>query len=251
MSNQIHTIRGAVYSVMNELELSNANKEYSRLEQIAIEGYRELIKFNGVSVEVAYLTMNDANIVTLPDDYERYLKVAIFMGGRLWTLTKDDTLPLPEGVVKCDTPLNMLTNDTSVDYGNFYFVAHQRGKDMVDGLYAQGGGLNVGYFRWDKRNNTLVFNATVPQSQIIVEYISNGLNVNGSSRVPGRFYETLKRWIHWKRIEYKRGYSATDRQWRLRLFEDARQVAILQDLASPIEEWMDNIASTTRQGIKR
>lgn len=250
MSSQIFTIQGAVMSVLNELESPNVNKEYARLVTIAIEGYRHLKLHAGVSIDVAYLTMNDAHIVALPADYEMFLAVAIEVEGRLWTLTVDETIPLPDDVVKCETPLHKLgSGDAAV--GRYFFHNHRRGQSMVDGLYALGGGMNISYFREDKRNKTLVFSAKVPKSQVIVEYVSNGADVCETTAVPSLYYETLKAWIHHRRIYKKRDYSRAEKLDALRYFEDQRELAITTEMMPTKDEWLDLISSGTRQSVKR
>jgi hypothetical protein len=50
--------------------------------------------------------------------------------------------------------------------------------------------------------NQLQLSSNIPATEIVLEYISDGLSPDGSTSVPVETVEALKAWIHWKRVQY-------------------------------------------------
>ncbi len=246
--NRIFTIRGVVMSVINELRLSSV-RDYEYLEQLAIEGFRELKLFTSVSLEVEYLTMNAAKMVTLPSDYEQYSKIGIRLNGQIWTLTANDKIAMPSGVTKCGDPINESLKGEGLGY--YGYVGHTHNGRYVDSLYSVGGGFNISYYRVDRRNNTILFSNDVPRSEIVLEYVSNGRDICGNTFIPAKYLEAVKRLVHWKRVEFREDIGVSSKNRRLRLFEDALDKAWALENYPTKDEVMDVLWSGLSQGIKR
>ena len=192
-------------SVLNRLGTYNL-KNYKRLCQIAIEGYTEELALYhiGNSLEVVYLHMSTAKTVDLPADFITYTKIGIPINGKLRVLTQHDQILFPRVFDDGDKAAvgNADSGDNDVIPSNaVFFSDHWRGGQYIGGLFGLPGGIDMAYYRIDKENRQIVFTGSVPRSEIVLEYISTGLKIDGSSLIPRECVDALRNYVLWKSVE--------------------------------------------------
>lgn len=201
------TLDYIVRNVMVDLEEQSLNR-YQTYLQYAIRGFRELNLHAINTAKIAYLPINPNKSVDLPSDYIKYTKIGVCVGGRIVLLGLDDSLCINHDFNACGDPIEIAMNPEVSDnqlsiYGyGYYFLDHFHNGQYVGGLYGLGGGYNgLGYFRENKEMNQIQLTSQIPSTEIVLEYISDGLTPDGSAAIPKEAIECMIAWVHWKRCQ--------------------------------------------------
>jgi hypothetical protein len=247
------TLRYVVLSALNRLG-DFSYKQYKRLLQICTEGMTELSLWHLDSIEIVYLHMSVAKTVNLPADFVDYLKIGVPINGKIRVLTNKESILLPRlfdtGESVGNTDEGTSADDTS---GYIFFGDHYRNGVFTGGLFGLPGGLDDCYYRIDRERRQIVFSGSTPRSEIVLEYISSGVRLDGATTVPREAVPALRTYIMWQMLE------GTPRN-RLDLAEMARRkqeyeeaVAALRSFQQTFtaEEYKKAIWSTSRQSPKR
>jgi hypothetical protein len=186
---------------MNDLGIYNKDN-FKRYLQWAIRGFTQLNLYSLESFNVAYLTMDEVGRVTLPDDFIDYTKIGICKSGKIYTLGLNDDLCMSRSE-ECGVPLNDSFNaaDDTLPAG-YYFVSHFRGDNYIPALYGLTGGFAESYYRVDRKRGEIQFSSSVARSEIILEYLSSGVSLTGSTYIPRQAQEALIAFVHYKRVEF-------------------------------------------------
>lgn len=253
------TLDYVVKNAMLPLEQNNM-RGYQTLMQYAIRGFRELKLFSSQSAKIAYCEMLPNKSINLPSDYVKYVKIGICRGGRVLLLSVDNSICLGSKVDNCGNPLPVVLDQfdglSTADAGLFGigwpFLDHYRNGQWVGGLYGVGAGFNgLGYFREDFSTNTIQFSSEVPSQTIILEYISDGLNPDGTAAIPVQYLECLLAWIHWKRLEFKKGVSQSDiREQERKYIVQFNKLRHFNQMFT-VQEYLDSMRNTVYQTPKR
>lgn len=228
----------------------------SRILQYCIYCYKNILRYKtDRSVEVAYLTPNEANNAPFPKDYEYYTKVGIMVGGQLFTLTLNPDIPLVRryecGVEKVESFTDTINqiDPSLLTYGYFY-APHYRNGMYVGEMYSMGGGFNeAGYFRVDMGLRQFQF-YNVPRSEIILEYVADK-NVSGSTLIQNMDVNVMRAYAHWQMQEYDRKVPAYERDRKLGLYNAALQERIGLEYTPVISDYLDNSYAGSKSGPKR
>jgi hypothetical protein len=231
--------------------------------QIAIEGITELNLFHTKeSIEVVYLHMSTAKVVSLPADYIDYRKIGFPDSGKLRVITKNDNLLLPRtyygnmvnGVLVPDTGDVVGNADAGNEIGStssVYFAPHYHNGTFCGGLYGLPGGIDTAYYRIDIENRQIIFSGSTPRSEIVLEYISTGQKSDGSSLIPREVVPALRTYILWMKDEAdpRIAYNAKERAKR----EHEEAVESLRSFNNSFtkDEYLAMYYSTTYQAPKR
>lgn len=226
-------------------------RQYKRLVQIALEGYSELSLWHLNTLEVVYLRMNEAKVVSLPADYIDYTKIGIPINGKLRVLTRHDRILLPREF-EDGTPVgNADGNDTINAASLVYFSDHFRGGQFVGGLFGMPGGIDDAYYRIDRENRQIVFSGSVPRSEIILEYISTGVKTEEGSLIPREAVSALRTYIIWQAVENSPRVPMNEKERKKRQHEEeVEALRSFQSIITP-EDYKRMCYSTYRQTAKR
>lgn len=178
--------------------------------QFATRGFREL-NINGYSApKIVHLPMLANKAINLPVDYVRYVKIGVCVNGRVVTLGLDENLCLNEGYSECGDPIEIaMSNIDNPEYSYFSygypFFSHYHNNQFVDGYFGLGGGFNSrGYYRENPEKGQIQFSSEIISSEIVLEYISDGISADGSSIIPVAATEYLIAFVLWKISENDR-----------------------------------------------
>lgn len=205
------SVEYVVKRAQSELDESTT-ANYDKYEDFCIRGIRELNIFRLPHIEVVEGVISPALTFDLPSDYVSYKAIGVCIGGRIITFTNDENICLNRDVDECCEPLAVPETplrEEGLAY-SYYFLSSWRNEKLVGELYGMHGRNELGYFKIDKNKNRIQFANTIPQTQIIVEYVSNGIK-KGNTCVPEEILEVLISWIMWKRVENNPNFSRGDK----------------------------------------
>ncbi|OPZ49409.1 MAG: hypothetical protein BWY95_00066 [Bacteroidetes bacterium ADurb.BinA104] len=246
------SIRQIVMSTLNRIK-DYTMRDYLHLMQIAIEGYTELNLWHMDNIEVVYLPFNqNSKIATLPADFVDWLKIGIPVNGKLKVLTRHDKILLPRTSTDgLETFSNTDAADTTNAESLVYFSDHIRCGQFVGGLFGMPGGISEASYRFDRERRTLVFTGTITDNYIVLEYISAGVNLTGSTTIPREAEPALRTYILWQMVENDPRVSMSEKQRREDNHDKA--VAMLRDFQDTFtaEEYRQMLFGTSRQTPKR
>ena len=229
---------------------------YEGILQYAIDGYVEL---NGTgiipSLKIAHLTVSDQNTVSLPNDYMSYSGIGIANNGRMWTLTRNRNILLPEGMAcgvwdRQQTETNTNGNG-QVAVGGFSENPTLENNGYMSGGYTQGGGFNVAYYRIDEKRRMIVFlnQESVSGLTIVLEYYSTGVNSN--TIIPRQALQSLVAFVIMMIDLHASDVADVTKERQVRLWRTERDKLYSRTHAFTTDEFLDEIYEDLSQGVKR
>lgn len=184
------------------------------------------------SVKQVRLDVRSIGTVALPDDYVRYTKIAVDLGGKLWTLGLDNSITLNTNLGSCSTTEDITNqNQETGVWLSPYFM----GGRYYNAIYSTGGGFNDSYYRVDEVNRLIQFLGPVPRGgKLVLEYISNNVDANEFTLIPALWIEPLRYFLMWRLCEFKPKKYRLTLSNPYALYESARAEA--QTAAGPTPE---------------
>lgn len=239
---QINNVRSVVTDALFRMGKPTAGREFTWLSQVAITYLKAKAPLDGnVSLKTMYATVgNGARYMALPPDCMRISRVGLKAGHRIWTLTVDSNLVLPEELFQCES-----VNDSSEAqgallsnwppwYGGIY------GSPLTP-LYGVGGGGNVNYYRIVDGN--IIFDAGIPDGQCIIEYLSNGSEINENTLIDVAYAEPFRLYLISEYFLYKGTREEKSMYKEIQLqYEAAQWAANLLVNAPRLYEMIDGVA---------
>jgi len=240
-------LRYVVMSILNRMK-DYSMRNYKYIAQIVIEGFTDLNLFHTTNIEVVYLYMDEAKTVNVPADFIDYIKVGVPYNGKLVVLTKDPNILLPREFQDGKDVGNI--DATSVNSLS-YFVSHFKDGKFIGGLYGLRGGINQAYYRFDKERRMFVFTGDIPNSEIVLEYISSGVSLSSATVIPRQAVKPLMSWTFWQMVEFDRKTPGNEKERRKRLYyEDVEELRSFE-FTFTIDEYKDAMYKTFKQSPKR
>ena len=238
------------YVVMSYLMRKNdfTMRNYKKLIQLVIDGYSDLNLYHIANVEVQYFYMDENKTVSAPSDYVDWVKVGIPINGKLKVLTNDDHMLLPR---KFQDGKDVGNLDAAAIGQGIFFADHVRNGRYVAGLYGMPGGVNVAYYRYDRELRQFIFTGDIPRSEVVIEYISNGIKLTGSTVIPRQCLNALRAYLDWQMVEYDDRISDKTKDRKERKFDEQVEVLRFFESAPTINEYRDRLYRMIRQSVKR
>ena len=243
------TINYVVMSILNRLR-DYSMRHYSHLEQILLEGYTELNLWHLDNIEVVYLRMSDAKTVDVPADFVDWTKIGIPLHGKLRVLTNNKSILFPRTFQDGAEVGN--TDDT---YGgvseNIYFTDHYRDGQFVGGLYGMPGAADQAFYRFDREKRTIIFSGSIPRAEIVLEYISTGIKLQGTTVIPREAVPALRAYGLWQLIEDDPKVSPTQKERKKEQYEEQVHALDFFQSAFTADEYRRHVYKHSRQSTKR
>jgi hypothetical protein len=231
-----------------------SDRNVEQFTQWAINAYTELNLFHSPNIEVVYLTMDANGIVDISTltDYIDYVKVAIAVGGKKWILNCNEKILLNrEELDASEAALIFKTGAPDIDVGSgYYFADHYINGSYTTGVFGLGGGFSRSYFRIDKEKRQIQFDTSVPRTEVILEYISTGVNATGVTLIPRQYVGYVKAYIRWQMEENNPMATRFDRERKERQFYDQEAMIDNFDQRFNPEEYLKSMYSTYKQTPK-
>ena len=185
----IKNIKYIATSALYRLGKNPVGRELNWMVQVAIDYLSEKSPLEGnVSLKTIYGKIDTgARVFTMPGDCMRISKVGLKSGRRIWTLTEDTSLTYPEEFFKCeDDDTDQVVLDGFFPYGYFGYFYNMPS-------YTIGGGRNENYYRIDGQN--IIFDHNIPDGQLVIEYFSNGSDVNENTLIDTGYAEPFRLYL--------------------------------------------------------
>lgn len=228
-------------SIVADLQIEQEDyttRNYKRLLRFAERGYNEIHKlFPDNNITKVKLVTDDAGIIYLPDDYRYFIAIGVPMGGKLWTMSKDNKLIT-------------LTDDVSGEV--------QMSDDMVESIFDENrtdyrikekGGENPYTFTIEENYNRIVINGT-PRRTVYLYYIARNIQDSRETLVPDLYRECIVSYVNWKVIFNDNKAKLGDKQ--LAAMEHDRQMLIVNEMSGcTIEEMYDAYLRGISKTVRR
>jgi hypothetical protein len=244
-SKGFKTLDYVVQNVMLDLG-ETGGKEYQRYLQWAIRGIKEMGKWTNISIKTIVLPIVNG-VADLPDDYMRYTKVGVpmsFQGSNvIYILGLNPELAKNRQLDECGASLTEAVNNTvtteSHSLSTHYFSNYHHNGQYVAGMYGVGGGFSARTYDIDHERHQMIFSSDVLSDYVVLEYISTGISVHKDTLIKEAAIETLIAWIHWQRLENKRGTPMWERTQKRLLYVSNLELLRKFDTVFTGQEYLD------------
>ena len=182
--------------------------KYMQYLDIAIRGLKELTFDTLQQVKTETLIVNDNLTVDLPKDYVNYTRIGQCKShGRIETLGYDEYLCIQNNIDCCGAPeAHDFSGLKSASGGN------SRNAELTGGWYGVGGGYRNGYYRIDREKHQIALSSELSGESIVLEYISDGSNINGDMKINVLAEEALRAYIYWKLVQRRSGIPLGEKE---------------------------------------
>lgn len=240
----IKNIKYIATSALYRLGKNPVGRELTWMTQVAIDYLSEKAPLEGnVSLKTINATLDTgARVFTMPGDCMRISKIGLKSGRRVWTLTPDNSLTYPEEFFQCESdqgdPVILDGYFPTGYFGYFYNLPN----------FTIGGGRNENYYRID--GNNIIFDHNIPDGQLVIEYFSNGSEVNENTMIdvayaePFRLYLMSEYCFHKGNSEDKAKYKDLQMQ-----YEAAQWNANMLVKAPRLSEIIDALAQSSELNL--
>jgi len=237
------TIKNVKYiatSALYRLGKNPTGRELTWMTQVAIDYLSEKSPLDG---NVSLKTINGkidtgARVFTMPSDCIRISKVGLRSGRRIWTLTPDNSLTYPDEFFTCESD----SSDPVVLDG--FFPGGYFGYFTNLPNYTIGGGRNENYYRID--GNNIIFDHNIPDGQLIIEYFSNGSEVNENTMIDVAYAEPFRLYLMSEYCFHRGGAADMSKYKELQMqYEAAQWSANLLVKAPRLSEMIDALAQSS------
>lgn len=242
------TIRQMVAFVQNKL------KDYSdlaeeRLTLIAIRLWQRMNMLHMPStVEVVYLTPNEANIVNLPSDYVDYVLVGMEINGKIVTLSINERLISSRPPV-CGEDVSSAFGTNSTALAQIPFIPHFYQGIYRPALYGIGGGFNRAYYKIDRAKGIIKIEGSLPKNELILQYVSSGISAN--TIIPLHASFALEKGILYENMTEDPRIGAGRLEMKKREYDEAvmemRDIELIPTLTEILDDFYVSLKQTTKR----
>lgn len=240
----IKNIKYIATSALYRLGKNPVGRELNWMVQVAIDYLSEKSPLEGnVSLKTIYGTIDTgARVFTMPSDCMRISKVGLKSGRRIWTLTEDTSLTYPENFFNCEEDdTDQVVLDGFFPYGYFGYFYNMPS-------YTIGGGRNENYYRIDGQN--IIFDHNIPDGQLVIEYFSNGSDVNENTLIDVGYAEPFRLYLMSEYCLHKGNSQDRSKYKELQIqYEAAQWSANLLVKAPRLTEMIDALAQSSELNL--
>jgi hypothetical protein len=192
-----YTIDQVVEETLLTLPESQRNeRERRRFLNFAVSGLRYLRSFVTKDGKVREkVTPNSLNRISFPDDMEEFLALYVPVNGKIWKLTRNNEIIPTKTVVGIDE-----------SYDEDYGEGVEQPIVELDNFAASNDVNLEGYYTIDYENKEIIINSN-RKTELVLEYISNGIGLSSISNVPAKYVKALTAWILWKDVFFDRSVA--------------------------------------------
>lgn len=220
-------------------KLGKNHDEYLRYLQITLDGLRHLFMH-----KVGYITNTkqtidtDTNTVDFPDDFIGLVSLSVPSEGRMWTLTRDDTI--------------VPTTSTDINGDEYLDADDGEGVDLSEEYvpigYGARGGYNDWYYTMDNLRRRFIISGRAVD-HVILRYMSSGINATSATEIPLALEESLEQYLRWKVADYE-DQNLNVVSERKKAFESAIR-RLMKFNAPNLYEIKDALYASANQSIRR
>lgn len=180
------------------------------------------------------LDISAINTVDLPVDFQDFIVIGYVVGNQIVSLTYNPRLAIPQ-TQDCaeDTTPYPTSGTVELPIARHYGVA----------------GVTTKHYKIDKRNRRIILSGAIPNSQVILEYISSGLS--NETVVPRYAVPAIRAYCYWMRAFNDPRVAMNDKNDKRELW--VSEVRRLREFETrmTIDEICDALMLGVRPTIKR
>jgi len=218
----VYTVNEIVREQMIEQGRSTLHK-YEQLLPLAVRGARKLNLDVGGTVKTVILTPTSYNTIIPPEDYYSYAQIGVCMNGIIYNLARNPNMCFPHmrndcGVLQPENfnpnaGASFAANAWGLDTGWVYwaYTSYNEFGEFTGRLYGYQGIYTDTYNVIPERNE-IQLNQHLVVDEIVLQYISNGLDATSVSKITPYAQATIEAYITWQHKLCSRHYNNQDRQ---------------------------------------
>lgn len=207
------TVDSIVKSAMIAEGQPNVNTLYARFLQFALNGVKEHSYDVYSTVKSKKLQIDTSNnTANFPEDMVYMSKIGVVKDERLILLGYSEDILVLDEWKKDDTKIKAdIASGLNVFYNYYDYRAYDRNVRFSD--YGIGGANStLGYYRKNDELRRFEFDSGFQETEVIIEYISNGIECGGATTVDERSREALEEYIRYQYYRMRKDLPA----WRVR-----------------------------------
>jgi hypothetical protein len=235
------TLDYVVAQVLDDIEMYDERK-IRRYLNIARKGVMKLQMNVIKDVRSVILPVDESiKVANYPEDYLFYKKVAVVASGNIWTLTRNDRIPLITEQ-ECGEEVN--ENTTQGFYYGYYGYASNsvdRKGSYIGRNYGADEISNIASFRPDDPRRRFQLQGTIPNNEIILEYVTTSIEVDGKTYIPRIMVDAVVAFVHWQSVVYNKKVSANEKLYRQQLWKDEALLLAQRKWSMTADEILDAV----------
>lgn len=176
------------------------------------------------AIRSVLMNVNTYGAVDLPDDYVDKIRIGVRYGQFVRPLLEDGTMNRLKdydstgNVIRYSDDANIYPNGiNNINYGFstplFWRLntTNEYGEN-IGRLFGFGQGTELDTYSIIRERNQIQFNENMGYTQIVLDYISDGMSSDACAAVDVYAIQTIKTYIKWQRKEHSRSYSMGERE---------------------------------------
>lgn len=234
------------------MDIGESMARYEQFKHWAIEGFRSFHFDLAAEVKTTKLTLTAWKAVDLPIDFVDWVFIGVVVDNQIRVFTHDDRISIFREDADEDGEIDALETTTtpsiqeSVPYW-FWNNRNSQGQDtgQLYGLTVKDNG--VGYFKMNPERREIQFSPSVDgDTEIYLEYISDGFNPNEQTMVNIYAAKLIKLYIHWMRHEFAKGSNGMEKERAKDMYD--RELYKVQSRIQKIT--VDDVLEAARDGYR-
>lgn len=225
---------------------------YEKFMLWAMEGLQEMRIDDFQEIKSILVTTTPIATVPFPVDMVKWTKIGEVSGDRVKVFTINNSLMLNH---KVDCGVEQ--NNEKYRAKTYYDIAKEN-VELLDGyffygynssgaIYGYGNGVQGdGQFRENKERREFQFSSQYASKDIVLEYVSTGLNPSGQSYIEESIRKAVKEYIFWWKTERDRTASGGEKDRAKYLYDQAARTAQRRNMIS-----IDTIQAILRKGYSQ
>lgn len=210
---------------------------YVRYLQIVIEGLTDLNIYHTVAVKTVIKRVNDANMIALEPDFIDWASISVVIGGVVYPIGFNDDIALPADQL-CVYDPSIPEHLNNLDYSHY--------QD-----YSSSGGKRFAEFKVFKKERKIQFRGSIKNYDVLIEYVSSGVNLETDTLVPIELVPVLKTYLRWQLLEFDDRAPLNAKFRAEQQYGNELVKMISAQNAMSASEFIDIIRSGYKQTVKR
>lgn len=246
----LRKISTIVESVLLDIGENTKTNLYPRFLNWALKAVREINYDIVAEIKTVKLTVLPNNTVPFPDDYVNYCRLFILKENRVFLLSKNNEIPLFDEQSNNQTTV-YIDRNPNVRPNNYFYNRDRNGYNIDETHYGFGNGHNpFGHYRIDNKKQRFVFDSNFTEEEIVLEYITNGLECNELTMVDELAENYIKEYVRYMYLRMDK----TTKSWQMahqeRMYLNALRQYKERKHTPTISEFLDVLRQNTYQAPK-
>lgn len=228
------------------------NSNVAKYYQTALRGFKELSYDVFGSLKTCVLDMqSETSSIDFPCDYVNYNRIGVLKDGAVfWLGYNKDQL-----ITRCNKKINAITDKYPYNITNFIDFSNSVDPFVTSmfydgGIYnARGGNNDKGYYNVLREQGRIAFTSEV-NGQILLEYISDGVEDPSEVFVHTWMIEPIKAWLNWQTVQFKVNISAGIKNDLKAEFKSQKSHLHKRQQARTKEEWYQALRNDNTAALK-